>query len=116
MDLLEYFLGIGVPVGDATDAARSASDIALHEPGLSVIISALLTCRAIFQRMNYTEATCMFIELCVLFSYLLSFVEFRFMFISLIWKFDFAPFVVLVIVILNDDKIFILMLKLINDY
>lgn len=46
---------IGIAVDDATDAARSASDIVLTEPGLSVIISAVLTSRAIFQRMkNYT--------------------------------------------------------------
>uniref|UniRef100_A0A1D1XXC7 Plasma membrane ATPase n=1 Tax=Anthurium amnicola TaxID=1678845 RepID=A0A1D1XXC7_9ARAE len=46
---------IGIAVSDATDAARSAADIVLTEPGLSVIISAVLTSRAIFQRMkNYT--------------------------------------------------------------
>ncbi|PNY04062.1 plasma membrane H+-ATPase [Trifolium pratense] len=46
---------IGIAVSDATDAARNAADIVLTEPGLSVIISAVLTSRAIFQRMkNYT--------------------------------------------------------------
>lgn len=46
---------IGIAVADATDAARSAADIVLTEPGLSVIVSAVLTSRAIFQRMkNYT--------------------------------------------------------------
>nr|XP_025635797.1 ATPase 4, plasma membrane-type-like [Arachis hypogaea] len=46
---------IGIAIADATDATRSASDIVLTEPGLSVIISAVLTSRAIFQRMkNYT--------------------------------------------------------------
>lgn len=46
---------IGIAVADATDAARSASDIVLTEPGLSVIVSAVLTSRSIFQRMkNYT--------------------------------------------------------------
>ncbi|WZZ82737.1 hypothetical protein YC2023_103309 [Brassica napus] len=46
---------IGIAVAGATDAARGASDIVLTEPGLSVIISAVLTSRAIFQRMkNYT--------------------------------------------------------------
>ncbi|PQP95131.1 plasma membrane ATPase 1-like isoform X2 [Prunus yedoensis var. nudiflora] len=45
---------IGIAVADSTDAACSASDIVLTEPGLSVIISAVLTSRAIFQRMkNY---------------------------------------------------------------
>ncbi|CAL5348930.1 unnamed protein product [Camellia sinensis] len=46
---------IGIAVADATHAARGASDIVLTEPGLSVIISAVITSRAIFQRMkNYT--------------------------------------------------------------
>ncbi|XP_073149160.1 ATPase 10, plasma membrane-type isoform X2 [Henckelia pumila] len=46
---------IGIAVSAATDAARSAADMVLTEPGLSVIISAVLTSRAIFQRMkNYT--------------------------------------------------------------
>nr|XP_017229145.1 PREDICTED: plasma membrane ATPase 2-like [Daucus carota subsp. sativus] len=46
---------IGIAVADSTDAARSASDIVLTEPGLSVIISAGFTSRSIFQRMkNYT--------------------------------------------------------------
>jgi hypothetical protein len=51
---------IGIAVADATDAARGASDIVLTEPGLSVIISAVLTSRAIFQRMkNYTVSFCL---------------------------------------------------------
>ena len=46
---------IGIAVAGATDAARSASDIVLTLEGLGVIISAVLTSRAIFQRMkNYT--------------------------------------------------------------
>ena len=46
---------IGIAVSDATDAARAAADIVLTEPGLSVIVCAVLTSRAIFQRMkNYT--------------------------------------------------------------
>ncbi|KAI8016874.1 ATPase 8, plasma membrane-type [Camellia lanceoleosa] len=72
---------IGI-AADATDAARSASDIVLTEPGLSVIVSAVLTSRAIFQRMkNYT-------------IYAVS-----------ITTFDFSPFMVLVIAILNDGTI-----------
>jgi H+-transporting ATPase len=50
---------IGIAVADATDAARSAANIVLTEPGLSVIVSAVLTSRAIFQRMkNYTVDVC----------------------------------------------------------
>ncbi|CAN1796429.1 Plasma membrane ATPase 4 [Linum perenne] len=83
---------IGIAVADATDAARSASDIVLTEPGLSVIISAVLTSRAIFQRMkNYT-------------IYAVS-ITLGFMLIALIWRFDFSPFMVLIIAILNDGTI-----------
>ncbi|KAI4380566.1 hypothetical protein MLD38_006743 [Melastoma candidum] len=87
---------IGIAVADATDAARSASDIVLTEPGLSVIISAVLTSRAIFQRMkNYTiYAVSITIR-----------IVFGFMLIALIWRFDFSPFMVLIIAILNDGTI-----------
>ncbi|WOH06074.1 hypothetical protein DCAR_0625497 [Daucus carota subsp. sativus] len=87
---------IGIAVADATDAARSASDIVLTEPGLSVIVSAVLTSRAIFQRMkNYTiYAVSITIRIVM-----------GFMLISLIWQFDFSPFMVLIIAILNDGTI-----------
>ncbi|CAF4602541.1 unnamed protein product, partial [Rotaria magnacalcarata] len=50
---------VGVAVADASDAARSAADIVLTEPGLSVIIEAILGSRQIFQRMrNYAIYTC----------------------------------------------------------
>ncbi|KAG2651481.1 hypothetical protein PVAP13_1NG267719 [Panicum virgatum] len=76
---------IRIAVAGATDAARSASDIVLTLDGLCVIISAVVTSRAIFQRMkNYTLG---------------------FMLIVLIWKFDFSPFMILVIAILNDGTI-----------
>ncbi|KAH0707005.1 hypothetical protein KY289_012081 [Solanum tuberosum] len=87
---------IGIAVADATDAARGASDIVLTEPGLGVIISAVLTSRAIFQRMkNYTiYAVSITIR-----------VVMGFMLIALIWEFDFPPFMVLIIAILNDGTI-----------
>ena len=45
---------IGIAVQGATDAARAASDIVLTEPGLSVIIDAIVYSRKIFHRMkNY---------------------------------------------------------------
>ncbi|WP_455276128.1 plasma-membrane proton-efflux P-type ATPase [[Eubacterium] cellulosolvens] len=45
----------GIAVASATDAARSAADIVLTTPGLSVIIDALKESRRIFQRMtNYS--------------------------------------------------------------
>ncbi|RWW55249.1 hypothetical protein BHE74_00038119 [Ensete ventricosum] len=87
---------IGIAVADATDAARSASDIVLTEPGLSVIVSAVLTSRAIFQRMkNYTIYAVSITIRIVL----------GFMLIALIWRFDFSPFMVLIIAILNDGTI-----------
>lgn len=36
----------------------------------------------------------------------LPLLQFGFMFIALIWKFDFSPFMVLIIAILNDGKLF----------
>lgn len=87
---------IGIAVADATDAARSASDIVLTEPGLSVIVCAVLTSRAIFQRMkNYTIYAVSITIRIVL----------GFMLIALIWKFDFSPFMILIIAILNDGTI-----------
>jgi H+-transporting ATPase len=45
----------GIAVTGATDAARSAADIVLTKPGLSVIIDAIKEARQIFQRMqNYS--------------------------------------------------------------
>jgi H+-transporting ATPase len=44
----------GIAVAGATDAAKSAADIVLTRPGLSVIIDALRESRAVFRRMeNY---------------------------------------------------------------
>ncbi|OIK27439.1 plasma-membrane proton-efflux P-type ATPase [Streptomyces malaysiense] len=42
----------GVAVSGATDAARSAADLVLTAPGLSVIIAAIERARIIFERMN----------------------------------------------------------------
>jgi H+-transporting ATPase len=42
----------GIAVDGATDAAKSAADIVLTCPGLSVIIDAIKEARKIFQRMN----------------------------------------------------------------
>jgi H+-transporting ATPase len=42
----------GIAVSGATDAAKSAADVVLTKPGLSVIIDAIKESRKIFQRMN----------------------------------------------------------------
>ncbi|KAJ4848647.1 Plasma membrane ATPase 1 [Turnera subulata] len=87
---------IGIAVADSTDAARGASDIVLTEPGLSVIISAVLTSRAIFQRMkNYTIYAVSITIRIVL----------GFMLLTACWRFNFPPFMVLIIAILNDGTI-----------
>ncbi|KAI5595792.1 hypothetical protein BDE02_03G163200 [Populus trichocarpa] len=87
---------IGIAVADATDAARGASDIVLTEPGLSVIVSAVLTSRAIFQRMKNYTIYAVTITIRIVLGFLL---------LALIWKFDFSPFMVLIIAILNDGTI-----------
>ncbi|GLU01163.1 hypothetical protein SLE2022_184850 [Rubroshorea leprosula] len=87
---------IGIAVANASDAARSASDIILTEPGLSVIISAVLTSRAIYQRMKNYTTYAVAATIHIVFSFLI---------IALVWKFDFAPFMVLIIAILNDGTI-----------
>lgn len=139
---------IGIAVADSTDAARSASDIVLTEPGLSVIISAVLTSRSIFQRMkNYTVTVFLSVIESLVFCSVKSFilimfliffcrymrflslfvlwwvsrfyfkmlyvwpwrprvdlfrVQLGFMLLCVFWKFDFPPFMVLVIAVLND--------------
>ncbi|XP_044494134.1 plasma membrane ATPase 1-like isoform X2 [Mangifera indica] len=87
---------IGIAVADSTDAARSASDIVLTEPGLSVIVSAVLTSRAIFQRMKNYTIYAVSITIRIVLGFLL---------LTVFWKFDFPPFMVLVIAILNDGTI-----------
>ncbi|KAG6677384.1 hypothetical protein I3842_14G023600 [Carya illinoinensis] len=93
---------IGIAVADSTDAARSASDIVLTEPGLSVIISAVLTSRAIFQRMKKNT------RLSLLLIYAVSItirIVLGFLVLNIIWNFNFPPFMVLVIAVLNDGTI-----------
>jgi H+-transporting ATPase len=87
---------VGIAVADATDAARSAADSVLTEPGLSVIIEAIIGSRQIFQRMrNYAIYTCsVTIRVVVGFSIL-----------CWAFQFDFPPFLVLILAILNDGTI-----------
>ncbi len=63
----------GIAVAGATDAAKSAADIVLTKPGLSVIIDAIQRSREIFRRMeNYgvyriaeTVRVLIFLSLCI---------------------------------------------------
>ncbi|GAB4816895.1 hypothetical protein N2152v2_003941 [Parachlorella kessleri] len=43
---------VGIAVSGATDAARAAADIVLTQPGLSVVIHAIVIARCIFQRVK----------------------------------------------------------------
>ncbi|CAI0418812.1 unnamed protein product [Linum tenue] len=101
---------IGIAVAGSTDAARSAADIVLTEAGLSVIISAVLTSRAVFQRMkNYTVTFLLiFLYTCITQIYAVSItirIVVGFSLLALIWEYDFPPFMVLIIAILNDGTI-----------
>jgi len=83
-------------VADASDAARSAADIVLTEPGLSVIIEAIIGSRQIFQRMrNYSIYTCS-VTIRVVVGFAILVFAFRF---------NFPPFMVLILAILNDGTI-----------
>ncbi|KAH9713946.1 ATPase 10 plasma membrane-type [Citrus sinensis] len=87
---------IGIAVAGATEAARGAADIVLTEPGLSVICSAVLTSRTVFQIMK----NCMIHAVSITIHIVLSFVL-----LALIWEYDFPPFMVLIIAVLNDGTI-----------
>lgn len=92
---------VGIAVEGATDAARGAADIVLTEPGLSTIVHAIRQSRVIFQRMrNYAIYACaVTIRIVVGFSVL-----------AFAWKFNFPPFMVLIIAVLNDGTIMTLSL------
>jgi len=86
----------GIAVEGATDAARGAADIVLTEPGLSTIVHAIRGSRIIFQRMrNYAIYACaVTIRIVVCFAILVF-----------CYKFQFPPFMVLIIALLNDGTI-----------
>ncbi|WVQ73411.1 plasma-membrane proton-efflux P-type ATPase [Cryptococcus sp. DSM 104548] len=92
---------VGIAVEGATDAARGAADIVLTEPGLSTIVHAIHGSRVIFQRMrNYAIYACaVTIRIVVCFAIM-----------AFVWKFDFPPFMVLIIAVLNDGTIMTLSL------
>ncbi|KAF9009884.1 plasma membrane H+-transporting ATPase [Cyathus striatus] len=98
---------VGIAVEGATDAARGAADIVLTEPGLSTIVHAIRQSRVIFQRMrNYSIYACaVTIRIVVCFAIL-----------SFAYKFDFPPFMVLIIALLNDGTIMTLSLDRIFSY
>ncbi|OXB33797.1 plasma-membrane proton-efflux P-type ATPase [Cryptococcus neoformans] len=92
---------VGIAVEGATDAARGAADIVLTEPGLSTIVHAIYGSRVIFQRMrNYAIYACAVTIRIVLCFAIMAFA----------WRFDFPPFMVLIIAVLNDGTIMTLSL------
>ncbi|OAV97113.1 H+-transporting ATPase [Puccinia triticina 1-1 BBBD Race 1] len=87
---------VGIAVEGATDAARGAADIVLTEPGLSTIVHAIRQSQIVFQRMrNYSIYAC-----AVTIRIVVGFAIMAFAF-----QFDFPPFMVLVIAILNDGTV-----------
>ena len=69
---------VGVAVAGATDAAKSAADIVLTSPGLSVIVEAIKEARKIFQRMNNYAIYRIAETIRVLFFIALSIIIFKF--------------------------------------
>eukprot|EP00873_Tetraselmis_striata_P002602 jgi/Tetstr1/422866/TSEL_013657.t1 len=84
---------VGIAVADATDAARSAADIVLTEPGLGVIIDAVIGSREIFQRMKtYAKYTVsVTIRICFTFGLL-----------TVIHDWYFPPLLIVLLAIFND--------------
>eukprot|EP01101_Sappina_pedata_P008080 TRINITY_DN4413_c0_g1_i1.p1 TRINITY_DN4413_c0_g1~~TRINITY_DN4413_c0_g1_i1.p1 ORF type:complete len:932 (+),score=366.66 TRINITY_DN4413_c0_g1_i1:88-2796(+) len=84
---------VGIAVAGSTDAARAAADIILTSPGLSVIVTAIIRARKIFQRMkNYTTYS---VTTCVR-------IATTFGLLTLIWDFQFPTLLIVILAILND--------------
>ena len=88
---------VGIAVAGATDAAKSAADIVLTEPGLSVIIDAVKESRRIFQRMNNYAIYRIAETVRVLFFITLTIVLFNF--------YPVTAFMIVLIALLNDIPI-----------
>ncbi|CAH2080464.1 unnamed protein product [Thlaspi arvense] len=101
---------IGIAVADSTDAARSASDIVLTEPERDAfsIVAALgfewqrsKAHNALQRTTNALSHTLMRGE-CIYAVSITIRIVLGFMLLALIWEYDFPPFMVLIIAILND--------------
>ncbi|PSS20756.1 Plasma membrane ATPase like [Actinidia chinensis var. chinensis] len=82
---------IGIAVADATDAARGAD----KESPRNCFV-AMFGIGSVTKNSNLGQIYAVSITIRIVFG---------FMFIALIWKFDFSPFMVLIIAILNDGTI-----------
>jgi len=85
---------VGIAVESATDAARSAADIVLTLPGLSVIIDAIKESRKIFQRMNSYAMYRIAETIRVLFFMTLAILIFNF--------YPVTPLMIVLLALLND--------------
>jgi len=87
----------GIAVAGATDAAKSAADIVLTLPGLSVIIDAIKQSRKIFQRMNNYAIYRIAETIRVLFFMTLSIIVFKF--------YPVTAIMIVLLALLNDAPI-----------
>jgi H+-transporting ATPase len=87
----------GIAVAGATDAAKSAADIVLTKPGLSVIIDAIKESRKIFQRMNNYSIYRIAETIRVLLFVTVSIIVFRF--------YPVTPLMIVLLALLNDAPI-----------
>ncbi len=84
----------GVAVDGATDAAKSAADVVLTKPGLSVIIDSIKESRKIFARMNNYAIYRIAETMRVLFFLSLTIIIFNF--------YPLTPVMIVLIALLND--------------
>eukprot|EP00026_Physarum_polycephalum_P000851 Phypoly_transcript_00852.p1 GENE.Phypoly_transcript_00852~~Phypoly_transcript_00852.p1 ORF type:complete len:1188 (+),score=342.28 Phypoly_transcript_00852:248-3565(+) len=87
---------VGFAVAGATEAARSASDIVMTEPGLSVMVDAIRQSRKIFERMKDYSTYTMSVTVRVVLTFSI---------LTFAYDWYFAPVLVLIIAILNDGTI-----------
>ncbi|MCD1295094.1 plasma-membrane proton-efflux P-type ATPase [Methanocella sp. CWC-04] len=87
----------GIAVAGATDAAKSAADIVLTSPGLSVIIDAIKESRKIFQRMTNYSIYRMGETIRLVFFITASIIIFNF--------YPITPLMIILLALLNDTPI-----------
>ncbi|CEM13152.1 unnamed protein product [Vitrella brassicaformis CCMP3155] len=87
---------VGVAVAGATDAAKGAADIILLQPGLSTIVTALLTSRTIFQRIQNYIMYRMASSSLILFFFVLSICA---------AEYDFPTWTLILLSLINDFTI-----------
>ncbi|KAH7927023.1 putative plasmamembrane-ATPase, partial [Leucogyrophana mollusca] len=102
---------VGIAVEGATDAARGAADIVLTESGLSTIVHAIRGSHVSFHRMrNYPIYACVMpydtVGLLALLAVTVTIhIVVCFVILAFASRFDFPPFIALIIALLNDSAI-----------